>query len=282
MNGPSAPYSALERLPGWEDAASELLHGGLSNRTWLLQKDDRRAVLKIDEGPREAPLNTREQEAIIQTAAADAGLANAVLYEGDGLFLVAYAEGDVWSVASFEQDRNLELLARALRRVHYLPLTGRTFEAAMAAQRYASVIQFDEGLVAQCIDIVDGVDGVDGVNAVGSPRELCLCHNDLVAENILATPQIRFLDWEYACDNDPLFDLATVVEHHGLDERQATQLLDAYFDGDCDYDGDAQLVALREQQRLYRALLWLWLAARPDTTKQELRQAAQRLTTSYS
>ena len=148
MNDASAPYSALGRLPGWEDATCELLHGGLSNRTWLLQKADRRAVLKIDEGPRKAPFNTRAQEAVIQTAAADAGLANAVLYEGDGLFLTAYAEGDVWSVASFEQDRNLELLASALQRVHALPPTGRTFDAVLAAQRYASAIDFDERLVA--------------------------------------------------------------------------------------------------------------------------------------
>ena len=271
MKGPSAPYSALQRLAGWEDAACELLPGGLSNRTWLLQKESQRAVLKIDEHARQAPLNTRAQEAIIQTAAADAGLANAVLFEGDGLFLTAYAEGEVWSVASFEHDRNLDLLAMALRRVHSLPPTGRKFDAARAAQRYAGAIEFDEGLVAQCVEII---------GVIGSPRELRLCHNDLVAENILATPEIRFLDWEYACDNDPLFDLAIVVEHHGLDERQAAQLLNAYFDGAG--DGDAQLVALREQQRLYRALLWLWLAARPDTTQQELRQAAQRLTTSYS
>lgn len=271
MSGLSAPMAALERLPGWEDAACELLHGGLSNRTWLLRKDGRRAVLKIDDEPRDVPLNTRAQEAIIQTAAADAGLANAVLFESDELFLTAFADGDVWSIESFEQDQNLGLLARALRRVHSLSPAGRTFDAALAAQRYANVIEFDKRLVTRCIDIVE---------EVGSPRERCLCHNDLVAENIIATPAIRFLDWEYACDNDPLFDLATVVEHHRLSEYQATQLLGAYFDDDCDVD--SKLVALDQQQRLYRALLWLWLAARPDTTKPELQQAAQRLTTSYS
>jgi thiamine kinase-like enzyme len=269
VNGLSAPTAALQRLPGWEDATCELLPGGLSNRGWLLQKDGRRAVLKIDDGPRMPPFNTRKQEAIIQTAAADASLANAVLYEGDGLFLTAYVEGEVWSAASFEQHRNLELLARALRRVHSLPPAGRTFDAAGAAQRYASAIEFDEGLIARCVGIVDGV---------GLPREIRLCHNDLVAENILATPAIRLLDWEYACDNDPLFDLATVVEHHGLGARQSIQLLDTYFDG----DGKTHQAALREQQRLYSALLWLWLAARPDTTQQELRQAAERLTTSCS
>ena len=269
MTKPSIPCSALQRLPGWEDADCELLHGGLSNRTWLLTKDDQRAVLKIDALAREKPLNTRAQEATIQTAAADAGLANAVLFEGAGLFLTAYAKGEVWSVASFEEDRNLDLLGRALRRVHALPPAGRTFDAARAARRYANAIEFDESLVARCIEIID---------TVGAPRELRLCHNDLVAENILATPDIRFLDWEYACDNDPLFDLATVVEHHGLEERQAARLLDAYFDS----AGKAQRVALREQQQLYRALLWLWLASRADTTQQELRRVAKRLATSCS
>ena len=53
----------------------------------------------------------------------------------------------------------------------------------------------------------------------------------LVAGNIIATPAIRFLDWEYACDNDQFFDLATVVAHHDLSDDRADFLLNAYFDG---------------------------------------------------
>ena len=45
------------------------------------------------------------------------------------------------------------------------------------------------------------------VDAVPPPRAPCCCHNDLVVGNIIAAPEIRFLDWEYACDNDPFFDL---------------------------------------------------------------------------
>ena len=70
-------------------------------------------------------------------------------------------------------------------------------------------------------------------------------------------PDIRFLDWEYACDNDPLFDLATVVAHHGLNDRQAGVLLDAYFDG----NGGRWRNALTSQMRLYDALNGLWAAA---------------------
>ena len=86
---------------------------------------------------------------------------------------------------------------------------------------------------------------------------LCCCHNDLVAENIISAPEIRFLDWEYACDNDPLFDLAIVVAHHDLSERQAGVLLDAYFDG----DGARWREQLDVQMRLYGALNWLWAKA---------------------
>ncbi len=83
MNQPGIPVSVLQRLPGWADAESSLLTGGRSNHTWLLQKPGARAVLKFDEELRGAPYNTRVDEARVQSAAAEQGLANAVLYVDD-------------------------------------------------------------------------------------------------------------------------------------------------------------------------------------------------------
>ena len=68
-------------------------------------------------------------------------------------------------------------------------------------------------------------------------------------------------------------DLATVIEHHDLPDEIALRLLDAYFDG----DSVRWRRKLAEQRQLYRALYWLWLAARPDTDVDELRQVAVRL-----
>jgi thiamine kinase-like enzyme len=89
-------------------------------------------------------------------------------------------------------------------------------------------------------------------------NNICCCHNDLVAANIIATPELRFLDWEYACDNDPLFDFATVVAHHNLSSARMDYLLNAYFNG----DGQRWREHLARQTKLYEALLWLWEAAR--------------------
>ncbi len=265
----AVPAEIFDRLPGWRGADCSALDGGLSNSTWLLEKGGRKAVLKFDTEERGAPYNTRIEEARLQSVAAEAGLANQVLYVDERVLLSEYAEGEVWAPASLGDPANLERLARALRQLHALPPTGRGFDAAAAANIYAADIDGDRDLVAMCTEIT---------TAASMEERTCFCHNDLVAENIIDTPDVRFLDWEYACDNSPLFDLATIVEHHGLDEQGTTLLLDAYFDG----DGLRWRQELQRQQRLYQALLWLWLASRESTEQGVLERAAERLLTSCS
>ena len=59
-----------------------------------------------------------------------------------------------------------------------------------------------------------------------------LCHNDLVAENILqlAGGGVLLIDWEYAGLGDGLFDLAVVVQHHGLESGLAAHFLHVYLE----------------------------------------------------
>jgi thiamine kinase len=261
----SDPQQLLDELPGWQGAIVSGLDGGLTNRTWLVEKGTKKAVLKIDKELRSAPYNTRPAEARLQSIAADRGLANSVLYFDDRAIMTEYASGDVWEVASFELDGNIERLASLLKRLHALPLTGRSFDSKVAAGRYAARIETAEtAQVAHCKRVID---------RFRLPHNLCCCHNDLVAANIIEAQGLKFLDWEYACDNDPMFDLATVVEHHELDEAVAFRLLDAYFDG----DGKRWRGKLVEQQELYRALCWLWLASRPECNQADLDAIAARM-----
>lgn len=259
------PDAVLAGIPGWEGASWRELTGGLTNRTYRVEKNGAEGVLKIDEAARGAPYNTRPAEAEIQMKAAQAGLANRVLFAGDLVYLTEYVEGSVWQRSCLDKQGNLELLAESLRRLHRLPLTRRSFDSTIAAKRYVERIDSpDQALVELCTEII---------NSMRLPQNLCCCHNDLVAENLITTPGLIFLDWEYACDNDPFFDLATIVEHHELSEDQVHRLLDAYFEE----DGARWRETLRQQQRLYLALLWLWLASRVNSDPQELEQIGTRL-----
>ena len=117
-----SPDDVLPRLPqAWRSATWRPLDGGLSNRNWLLEYEDRKAVLKIDESPRQPPFNTRHQEALVQAVAADRGLANVVLHAGDQVYLTEYVEGTVWQASSFNDAENLRDLAMVLRRLHAMP-----------------------------------------------------------------------------------------------------------------------------------------------------------------
>ena len=241
----------LESIPGWEGAAFEELDGGLTNRSYLLEHKGRRAVLKVDERSRGMPFNSRVEEATVQNAAAARGIAAPVLYAADTLYLTEYVEGRVWDRTDLEDPVQLDTLAGALRQLHQLPLTGRRFDALGAAKQYRSQIGpvFAEQ-ADRCLSIVA---------STSMSAELRCCHNDLVAENIVSAPAVTFLDFEYACDNDPLFDLAIIVEHHALSATAEQTLLDAYFGA----DASTQREELAEQRRVYAALSWLWEKSRP-------------------
>ena len=265
MNTALTPEAALARIPGWGGASWRELPGGLTNKVYRVEKSGAVGVLKIDSAVRGAPYNTRPAEAAVQASAAKAGLAARVLFADDLVYLTEYLEGTVWERSCLDKEGNLELLAAALQRLHRLPVTGRSFDAAIAAQRYVERIDGpDQALVAICTQII---------NATRLAQNLCCCHNDLVVANMVAMPDLKFLDWEFACDNDPLFDLATIVEHHELSEEQVQRLLAAYFAE----DGARWRDRLRQQQQLYLALWWLWLASSADSDAQALQQIGDRL-----
>jgi thiamine kinase-like enzyme len=245
---------SLRQIPGWQEASSTRLARGHNNLTWLIESAGQRAVLKIDARPRTSPFNRRAAEADIQRRAAEAGLAGSVLFASETIYLTEYLQGTVWSAGCLEDDANLDRLAAALKKMHALPLTGRVFDALGAARHYARRIDTDANLVEDCLQKIE---------AMPLPHNLCCCHNDLVAANIICTPDVRFLDWEYACDNDPFFDLATIVAHHRLAPERSDYLLDAYFDG----DGLRWRGQLRRQAEFYEALLWLWEASRPGNAQ---------------
>jgi len=250
MSDTQSPESVLSTLPGWEGATYKELNGGLTNRTYLVELEQRKAVLKIDESPRSEPFNARNKEAQIQTVAAQQGLAASVLFVSETAYMTEFMDGVIWSNDCLEDNANLDHLAAGLRLLHALPLTGRTFNAMGAAREYVRVISdVDQQKVDDCLRTIE---------AGPRPPNLCCCHNDLVVANIINTPEVRFLDWEYACDNDPFFDLATVVAHHKLTNEQSNYLLDSYFDG----DGERWREQLARQAGVYEALLWLWEMSR--------------------
>jgi thiamine kinase-like enzyme len=64
------------------------------------------------------------------------------------------------------------------------------------------------------------------------PAALRPCHCDPLAENFLDTgARIFIIDWEYAGNNDPMWDLGDVSVEASFGAEQDTALVEAYFGG---------------------------------------------------
>ena len=82
------------------------------------------------------------------------------------------------------------------------------------------------------------------------------CHCDPLCENFLDTGERMFLiDYEYAGNNDPMWDLGDLSVEGGFNDEQDSAMLNAYFDGSPPPDQVGRMMA-------YKALcdlLWtLW------------------------
>lgn len=250
------------------------LQVGLTNRSYLVELGGRALVLRLDTRHAATLGLDRACEVEIQRRAAAAGLAPAIVAASpdNGWLLYEYLEGRSLAPRNLAERATLEAIADLLRAVHALPRSGRVLSVSEAASRYAAIVGEATGLrrfAQRCVGIVTSAPPADDIRC---------CHNDVTAANViangrLANGRLRLIDWEYACDNEPLFDLAALAGYHDLDERATGVLLQAYS-GNADEQTRERLAV---QRRLFDALQWLWLAAEHVLAPRDTQRA--RLTT---
>lgn len=266
----------IDKIPGLERTEPlKQLHGGETSVKWLLRAENQSFVLRIDRPiAGELGLDRRSEAAILEVVGA-AGIGPRLIWAspGEGIQLCTFVEGEPWTREDTRNPALLSALARTLSRLHGLPVIGNRFDPAGAAKRYADEIATGEA--AQLASRVHGL--VDELYNDGRP--LALCHNDLVHTNLVGRDPVRLIDWEYAANGDPYFDLAIVIRHHGLPRLLANDFL-------AEYERGAGAVCARRLQKnceLYDLLAALWYESLLDTAdssptfRSEWRRAMLRL-----
>lgn len=268
------PEALAEQVPAWRglEVSIDAELPGLSNRSWLVSVAGQRYVMRTDSAHGRLFDRDRITEVMVLDHAARNDLAPEVIFAhpGSGLLVTRYLDGGAVRTSALDDDAMLVAVARLLKRVHALPRCGRAFDALGAGRRYAAALPATSETAATagyCLD---------ALSDMPVPETTVLCHNDVIHANIIDGDPLRLVDWEYAADNDPLFDVATVVAYHDLGEATADRLLAAYL-GDDDPDARERLSRV---MRGYDALHWLWLKARATVTPgddQRLAQLERRL-----
>jgi thiamine kinase-like enzyme len=211
----------LARLPSLAGHPREIspLAGGLSNRSYKVVTPSVTAVLRIPAGDAALLGIDRENEYRNTLAAHAAGIGPPVLdrLPAEGVTVVGWLDGRTPTPAELHEPAVLDRVVAACRTLH----SGRPFATDVdlpAVQREYRVRCHDRGLA-----VPPGYDerqpAVDRIVAAlaGGRESTVPCHNDLGAANMLDTgTRVWFVDYEYAGNNDPDFELGTLADEAGL------------------------------------------------------------------
>ena len=232
---------------------------GLTNVNHLVAVGDDRFVLRIPgEGTGEYIKRADEEIAARSAAAADVNAAVIFFDATDGLMVTRFIDGA--ATMNAELFRDLGAVARAGQAFRQLHTGAMRFATDFAL--FPMIDEYKALLASKGATLPDGYDEIQrqaaSVRAAleAAPVEAVPCHCDPLCENFLDTGKRMFIiDYEYAGNNDPMWDLGDLSVEGGFNAEQDEVLLRAYFGGDPPADQRGRMIA-------YKALcdlLWtLW------------------------
>jgi thiamine kinase-like enzyme len=231
MNPDLVHTQRLRSLDFWQGPiALERLAGGITNHNYRVRDGERSYVARLCV---EKPLLgiDRRNEVVCQRAAHACGVAPEVVHYEGGVLVSAHLDARTMTAEGVRDPAFLPRVAEVLRRLHdsWDRLTGEVlyFSAFQAVRTYARTAR---DLGARLPDDIEALleDSRRLARRVG-PFVPVLCHNDLLAANILDDGRrVWLVDWEYGAVGHPLFDLANLSANCALPEALERALLHAY------------------------------------------------------
>jgi thiamine kinase-like enzyme len=235
MSDMSDLADALVRAGFPADAPTTRL-AGLTNVNHLVERGGEQFVLRIP-GAGTSEYISRTDEAVAARSAADAGVnAEVVFFDADdGLMVTRFVAGAVTMNA--ERFRDLDAVARAGRAFHRLHTSAAPF--ANDFDLFGMIDDYKRLLADKGATLPDGYDELQATAEAtrraleATARPLVPSHCDPLCENFLDTGERMYvIDYEYAGNNDPMWDLGDLSVEGEFGAEQDAALLRAYFGGD--------------------------------------------------
>ena len=227
-------------IPGMSRDAfvASLLPGGLTNRNYRVSTPDgHRAFVRLS-APESAQLGIdRDSEYADSCAAARSGVGPSVLAYAPEVAALAleWIDGRTFTAASLDDTATLEQVAATCRRLHAGPRFRSDFDMFALQRRYLGLV-ISEGYRRPpgYVDFMPSAERIGGAMS-DQPEPSVPCHNDLLPANIMAsraadgTSRLWFIDFEYAGNGEPSFELANICAEAHLGTDRLAELVTAYY-----------------------------------------------------
>ena len=219
-------------LPCWDSSVElEELPGGITNRNYKVVSAAGNRMARVCEDHRVLGID-RRNEVACQGAAAALGIAPEIVYHEEGILVSAFIAAHTLADSDVREAATLRRLAQVLRHLHGArdSLSGEMLYFC-PFQTVRTYVGNARELGAHLPETIDSVlEDMIWLSEEISPFRPALCHNDVLAANILDDgDRLWLVDWEYGGMGNPLFDLAGVCGNCGLEREEEVLLLSAYF-----------------------------------------------------
>lgn len=225
----SAILSGLEAELGEVTAGPTPLEGGITNRNFKVRFGKRDCVVRLPGKDTRLLGIDRRAERLANQAAAELGLAPAMLAAKDEVLVTEYVAGQPLAAADLRAAP--EAVALALRGFHDagVGLPVRFWVPELLAS-YASVVRERGGRVPAAYRRAEEI--AQRIAEVVPLRKTVACHNDLLPANVLeveSAHEVILVDWEYAGMGHRFFDLGNLAVNAEFGEGEELRLLNTYL-----------------------------------------------------
>lgn len=230
-------FETISSIEGFGDLAQESISverlGGLTNRNYKVTCEHGIYVLRLA-GEGTGDYIDREAEFHNASIASDAGVNAEIVHfdVGDGTMLCRYIENSVtMDIDAFRDPGALQRAGRAFRQLHDCGSSFRgRFELFDQIDQYLQVVKdLGADLPAGYGQVQQDAEHVRAALSL-HPLPSKPCHCDPMVENCIDNgTQMYIIDFEYAGNNDPMWDLGDLSVEGCFAEDQDGVLMEAYF-----------------------------------------------------
>ncbi|HEX5419236.1 MAG TPA: phosphotransferase [Gammaproteobacteria bacterium] len=231
----------------------EPLSGGVAQRSYRVSCGERSWAVRMGGAAARRGALDLALESEIAALAAAAGLAPAVLGRDPetGAFVTEYlGAADPLTPERVRHAETTAALAELLRRLHKLSARARRFAPDAFAAEYLEALGGSGTLEPAERRLASELER-RAAGYVERWPNTSLCHNDLVADNIIDDDgRLWLIDFEYAVSAAPILDLAGLAAWNDYDASSKLRLVEAYYAGAAapfslgELDGAVRLVRL--------------------------------------
>ena len=231
MTGVEEIIGRIPSLAGTPRAITEL-PGGLTNQNFKVTTPAGTFVARLWSAGGDLLAIDREHEYRNSVIAAAAGVGAPVVayHPGERVLVLGFLPGRTLRNEDVRDPAVLPRIAAAVRRLHAGPPFVNDFDMFQIQPRYRAAARAAGMKVPAGYDnFGDALAAARAALAVRAEPAVP-CNNDLLAANFIDDGQrIALIDYEYAGNNDPCFELGNIAAECGLPDAALADLVTAYY-----------------------------------------------------